>query len=705
LASSTLLANRGYLDNTTFNDVQKWVRHAEAVSPNTKETLRAKIRFLMFQKKLDEALARVDQLLKLDSESVRTQLVAAEYYMQAQNYEEAKKYLDLVLAQNPDHIRAHYVLAKLELAQGNSEQGEEKLHALMNNNAHLASAVEYYANRYEKKDPSVFENLQKLMNESGNQMSPLHYSLGYKILSEIFDKEGKSEESTLALEKAVQKMTLNDQYAFELGEKYEKQKNYAKSVQYLNQAYQLDKSNNQYAIAYGRNLRWVGKSKEAEEILKPVIVNAPQLEDGIVQYAESRADQGLYEDVISFLLSSLEKDPKMARVKNLLGELYVEQNKFDQASVVFLQALKVAKTDYDRSIVNRSLGTLALKQEKWDSALGYLKKSNQEDPGNTYTLFALGKAYYYKSQYKEAESAIIDALNIDSTNSEARGVLAQIYFDKGKVEEAKKVINEVLEDDPKNVPLRVTLGKMLIEENQFAEAIDHLDEAYLYDSENYETYYYLGIAERELGKVDYALRSFSRAIEIWGDSHNAYYQRGLTFIRKNDISNANLDMKKAIELKPDWPLPIKAIAKYYFEVSLYDQSTEYYQKIVKVDPKDEEALFYLGKSYFFQEKPEKALEQFSKLIRLNPRHAKGYYEIGVIFEDAGDFPQAVTYLQKSQSLDPSNPDVYYHLGFVMKNLNKRKQAAGYFQKHLELNPKSIEKEALEDEIFRLNTYK
>lgn len=704
LASSTMMGGRGYLDNLQIKDLQKWIRHADVVSPNTSETLRAKIRFLMFQQKHEEAQARVAQMLKIAPEDLDNLMVAAEYHLENKELDQSQEYIDKILSKAPNLIRAHYVKAQLEVAKGAQEKGAETFKSLMDNNNHLPSAVEYFSYLHKKKDPNMLEPLSELVNANSKRMSPKVYATAYKILSEIFEATGEEEKSITMLELAVEKMTLNSAYAYELGIKLEKIKEYEKSTQYLKQANQVSPENHEYTIAYGRNLRYVGKSKEAEALLKPVVTKAPQLEAAIVQYAESRADQGFYEEVITYLQEVVDKEASFVDVQNLLGTLYLEQNRFGDAKRVLLSASKIAKTNLQKATVNRSLGILAIKQEKYDTALGYLKKSNSQQPNHTRTLFALGKIYYHKGQFKESEKHIIDALNIDHLNYEARGILAQIYFDNGKTEEAKKVINEILEDDPKNVSLRVTLGRMLIEEKQYIEAIDHLDEAYLYDSENYETYYYLGIAERESGKVDIAVRSFSRAIEIWGESHNAYYQRGLTFIRKNDIKNASLDMKKANELKPDWTEPNKAIAKYYYEISKYEKASEQYQAIVDVNPKDEESLYFLGKSYFFQEKTDEALNQFAKLLKLSPKDSRAHYEIGVIYEDAGDFPNAYSFLNRAQKLDSKNPEIYYHLGFVLKNLNRRKEAASMFQAYLQLNPNTIEKAEIEDEIYRLLNY-
>ncbi|MCB1196927.1 MAG: tetratricopeptide repeat protein, partial [Deltaproteobacteria bacterium] len=701
LAEATMMAGRGYLDTEDFNQVQQWVRQADTVSPNTPETLRAQIRFLQFQGRSDEAKARLTQLLKIEENNIDNLMVAAELSLIIEDFEATQTYLTKLMELDPNRIRAHYIQASLTQAQGKVVEAVKMYQALMESNQHIPSTVAYYQYLHAKNDQTILEPLNKIVAEQKSKMGPKMYAACYKMISEIFAAQGNEEKSIITLELAVEKMSRNDVYAYELGLKHEHLKAYEKSVKYFEQAYTIKPDHHEYTVAYGRNLRFVGKSKEAEALLKKVVTAAPEMESAIVQYAESRADQGFYAEVTTYLQEVLTKTPGFVDVQNLLAMLYLEQNEFKEAAKILNDAIKNAKTDIQKATVHRSLGILALKQEKYDLALKHLTTSNKLQPNNASTLGALGKTYYYKQEYQESEKYIIDSLNIDQLNYEARGILAQIYFDKGKPGEAKKVINEILEDDPKNVSLRVTLGKMLIEEGQYIEAIDHLDEAYLYDSENYETYYYLGIAERESGKVDISLNSFTKAIEIWSESHNAYYQRGLTFIRKNDIKNASLDMEKANQLKPDWTLPNKAIAKYYYEINNFDKAGEQFKAIVDVNAKDEEALYYLGKSYFYQEKTSEALKQFNALLKLSPNDGRAHYEIGVIYEDAGDFQQALTFLSNAKAKNPKNPSVYYHLGFVLKNLDQPKQAVVAFQTYLQLDPKTIERAEIEDEIYRL----
>jgi len=73
----------------------------------------------------------------------------------------------------------------------------------------------------------------------------------------------------------------------------------------------------------------------------------------------------------------------------------------------------------------------------------------------------------------------------------------------------------------------------------------------------------------------------------------------------------------------------------------YAEAINYFIESLKVDSKNEDALYFLGMSYKYTNQPAKALEQFQILEKLNPNYSpRFYYELGEAYGGAGQFDKA-----------------------------------------------------------------
>ena len=65
-------------------------------------------------------------------------------------------------------------------------------------------------------------------------------------------------------------------------------------------------------------------------------------------------------------------------------------------------------------------------------------------------------------------------------------------------------------------------------------------------------HYNLGFIHMELEVYDVAANNFSDAIYSYSNFHEAYYSRGICFENLGNIAQAEVDYKRALEIKPDY---------------------------------------------------------------------------------------------------------------------------------------------------------
>ena len=136
-----------------------------------------------------------------------------------------------------------------------------------------------------------------------------------------------------------------------------------------------------------------------------------------------------------------------------------------------------------------------------------------------------------------------------------------------------------------------------------------------------------------------------------------------------------------------------SIGKSYFENEKYKEAIKILSElVVKLNPDNAEAWYYLGASYYNDGQLEEAKEtkkSILKIIELNPND-NNYYWLGRLCYFSYEDEEAIKYLIKAIELNPNNYDNYYWLGLSYYDKEEYKEALQSFLKAYELNPKEIE---------------
>ena len=110
------------------------------------------------------------------------------------------------------------------------------------------------------------------------------------------------------------------------------------------------------------------------------------------------------------------------------------------------------------------------------------------------------------------------------------------------------------------------------------------------------------------------------------------------------------------------------------------------RKAIELNPKDFVAYSNLGGILKDQGKLKDAELFIRKAIELNPNFAKAYYNLGVILQGQDKLEDAEKLYRKAIELNPNFADAYSNLGNVLRDLSKLKDAEFSYRKAIELNP-------------------
>ena len=186
-------------------------------------------------------------------------------------------------------------------------------------------------------------------------------------------------------------------------------------------------------------------------------------------YLQSAAEKLAIEALKSF--ASLE--PESYRTRQLRAEYYAAREENERAIEEYTQALALAP---GASQLHLAIGSLYLKQRKYEEALAAFEKELRND---RYSVTALTRA-------------------------------GEVYFVTGATDEAEKVLTQAIAINPASASTNKTLGRVYFKKGEYAKSVEHLQTALrLGVREDENLYYHLGRAFRMLGNREEAEKNLA----------------------------------------------------------------------------------------------------------------------------------------------------------------------------------------------------
>lgn len=125
-----------------------------------------------------------------------------------------------------------------------------------------------------------------------------------------------------------------------------------------------------------------------------------------------------------------------------------------------------------------------------------------------------------------------------------------------------------------------------------------------------------------------------------------------------------------------------------------------YNRMLRKDPSDPQALHLLGLLRHDQGKSTEAVTLIRRAISYHPEQSLLYLNLGVIFESRHCYTEAIACYERARKCSPDEPYAYFNLGVAYGALAEPEMAAGYFRKALEKDPSLTP--ALDNTIYQLD---
>src|SRR6266566_1760230 len=139
---------------------------------------------------------------------------------------------------------------------------------------------------------------------------------------------------------------------------------------------------------------------------------------------EVYADDERYAEAIKEYQAALAKRPDVTGIHYAIGVAYWVQHQLDAAKKEFIDELKENPTD---ALTNLYLGGIAVHEERFAEANGYLSVAERGQSSMPQVHVLLGKCYRGENNPEKAKFEFLAAIQADPTAAQPHYLLAQVY--------------------------------------------------------------------------------------------------------------------------------------------------------------------------------------------------------------------------------------------------------------------------------------
>ena len=464
-----------------------------------------------------------------------------------------------------------------------------------------------------------------------------------------------------------------------------------------------------------QSLYWAGESKRYNgetELAKLIFKRFMKLYPNSDLYGMANFNLGLliYEngnkkEAENFLLEAINKinGKPLAHAYVLLGEIYLEQKKYDKAKYMFKSAyLTDGADDKTKKGALLGLGTTEYYVANYSSARKILSDLYLSDksfePQKTHfflaeTHFELGDYYSALEHYKMVKN---DGGQIAELSLFGE---AYSYFNLRNYPDAAYYFEEFLKEFPNSnyaLEAKLRLADSFYGTKNFKRANDLYEYAYLkYGRKiNDFAYYQYGKTLENLRKHASAIRIFSELQRRFPKSKYAddsQYLIGWIYFKTGRYTRAISEYERLIKKYPKSelrPLVYTSLGDAYYNLRNYPKAVFYYKRLLDNYPKTEYALDAINGiqyAYMAAGNPDKAAKIIDEYVIRNPYSQYGekiLFKKGEIYYGSRNYNKAILAYKEFIATYPNSlliPDAYYWMGKAAINLNRSEEARYYFE--------------------------
>ncbi len=276
------------------------------------------------------------------------------------------------------------------------------------------------------------------------------------------------------------------------------------------------------------------------------------------------------------------------------------------------------------------------------------------------------------------------ALEKDPNFFEVRLELAKAYSSAGKWDSAEKELQKVLRQDPASRAARIELARVYVQQSKPDDALKEIGGLSGDAHDDGDVLQIAGWARALKGDYPAAIALLNKALSGKNPNLEASVSLARVYLMEGNREAAKSVVLGILKKEPAHREGLYLLAQIQAGEKDFNAALQTYERLIKINPHDGEALFKEGLLYQEQGKYDQVLSVANSFIEKFSKRPEGYHLKGLALYNKKNFKDAIVALQKSVSFQPTSK-AYYLLGLCHYNENEPELAMSQLQRALDLD--------------------
>lgn len=459
------------------------------------------------------------------------------------------------------------------------------------------------------------------------------------------------------------------------------------------------------------------RRKPAEALFLAERLNAtdPRHDLAALVLVESLVRLGRIEAAQAKLIQIRKDQPHHAELAGRMGDLMLEQGRFDEARRMFEEVERLAP-----GAGQIRLSRLHRRKRALPEAEAAAREATRRLPQSAHGWTELAVVLHESQRLPEAIEAADQAIQLDPKLPGARFIRAASLDRLGRSAEATEVYRQVMESDPTNIDAHVHLANNLINHRHLANAEPVIDELLALAPEEPSHHALRGILRRQQKKLDEARRIFEQILEKTPDQQQALVQlagielelgrpqqaeamarqgiertgKELPFIdlladalqRRGKTADAELALRRAIVLDPLTVSSRIRLTSLLYDRGELDEAMQLCEQVLSIDARHPYPLSQAAEIAMQQGRAEEAIRWLERWREVAPQEREPRYRLATVYEKKGDLVTAARLFEQVVEGEPPMPHLEHHLAKTLVKLEDWDGAEKYYRRAIEHDP-------------------
>ena len=420
--------------------------------------------------------------------------------------------------------------------------------------------------------------------------------------------------------------------------------------------------------------RQAGIYRDEITFFSHVVALNPEARDAHLNLGSALFEAGRMEEGLATSRIAVEQRPESAGALANVGRALVHFERFTEAEEHLRRALEL---DPRSTTAHQNLAEALRKQGRHLEAVESYRAVLELDAGFALAYAGLGTALFEARRYSEALAALEQALALQPELAERAALrlfTGRAARELGRFDAAANHFRRAAELDPDNVePLLDLAGvQRMRQRDREAEAL--LARARELRPRDPAALHTIAEALRTQGRVEESIAGYEAVLELDPEFAPSHAALGIARYRTQRYRAGLESMQRALELDPELPVAASLhlfMGRAWAELGDAEAAAEQYQRALRIEPRNPEALDHLAMTRFGQRRYEDALALYRTLLEIDPDSASTHSNVGAALYHLDRPQEALPSIERALALDPDLEIARTGLAEVRKILNQR----------------------------------